>query len=240
MVLYLRQEGRGIGLLNKLRAYQLQDEGLDTVEANHQLGFPADARDYRVAAEMLKDLGIERVSLLTNNPAKIDGLERHGVTVEERVPLNVEPGPANTRYLLTKQALILPPGAVGLPLGGEIITSQLPSGVVFVDASTNPVLVRANFDEARSYGFEHELELQITRSLQLRTVSTFARIESTDTGEPSNISGGSPAADVYLFLPLASCRQVIFSRRLQGTLQTTCIFERSRLARSFSSMLGSF
>jgi outer membrane receptor protein involved in Fe transport len=101
---------------------------------------------------------------------------------------------------LTKQALILPPGAVGLALGGEVITSQLPSGVVFVDAATNPVLVRANFDQARSYGLEHELELHITRSLQLRTVSSFARIENRDTGEPSNISGGSPAADVYLFL----------------------------------------
>jgi hemoglobin/transferrin/lactoferrin receptor protein len=104
---------------------------------------------------------------------------------------------------LTKQALILPPGAVGLALGGEVITSQLPNGVVFVDASSNPVLVRANFDEARSYGFEHELEFQITRALQLRTVSSFARINSLDTGEPSNISGGSPAADVYLFLRYA-------------------------------------
>jgi 3,4-dihydroxy 2-butanone 4-phosphate synthase/GTP cyclohydrolase II len=104
VILYLRQEGRGIGLLNKLRAYQLQDEGLDTVDANHQLGFPADARDYRVAAEMLLDLGIRRVSLLTNNPAKVDGLERHGVTVTERVPLSIEPGPSNARYLRTKQA----------------------------------------------------------------------------------------------------------------------------------------
>ncbi|MGH9816605.1 MAG: TonB-dependent receptor [Candidatus Acidiferrales bacterium] len=104
---------------------------------------------------------------------------------------------------LTKQALILPPGAVGLTLGGEPITSQLPSGVVFVDAATSPVLVRANFDQARSFGLEHELDFHITRSLLLRTVSSFARINNTDTGEPSNISGGSPAADAYLILRYA-------------------------------------
>lgn len=104
---------------------------------------------------------------------------------------------------LTKQALILPPGALGLTLGGEVITSQLPSGVVFVDAATNPVLLRANFDEARSYGFEHEMDLHLTRSLLLRTISSFARIENRGTGEPSNISGGSPAADAYLILRYA-------------------------------------
>ncbi len=103
VVLYLRQEGRGIGLLNKLRAYQLQEQGLDTVEANHQLGLPADARDYRVAAEMLKDLGVSNVSLLTNNPLKVEGLELNGVEVRERVSLRVTPGPANTSYLQTKR-----------------------------------------------------------------------------------------------------------------------------------------
>lgn len=104
---------------------------------------------------------------------------------------------------LTKQSLILPPGAVGLTLGGEPITSQLPNGVVFVDVASNPVLVRANLDEARSFGFEHELSLQLTRSLLLRTVSSFARINDASTGEPSNISGGSPAADAYLMLRYA-------------------------------------
>ncbi len=102
-LIYLRQEGRGIGLLNKLAAYGLQDQGLDTVEANHQLGFPADARDYGVAAEILRDLGISRVELLTNNMAKVQGLEQHGIKVTGRVPLMITPGPDNRRYLETKQ-----------------------------------------------------------------------------------------------------------------------------------------
>jgi 3,4-dihydroxy 2-butanone 4-phosphate synthase/GTP cyclohydrolase II len=103
VLLYLRQEGRGIGLLNKLRAYKLQDAGYDTVEANHQLGFPADARDYRIAAELLRDLGVAGVRLLTNNPAKIDGLSSYGIDVIERAPLQVEPDDTNRRYLDTKR-----------------------------------------------------------------------------------------------------------------------------------------
>ena len=102
VVLYLRQEGRGIGLLNKLRAYALQDEGADTVEANLQLGFGADLRDYRVAAEMLRALGIGAVRLMTNNPRKIEGLARHGIGVVERVPLVTEAGVHNAGYLQTK------------------------------------------------------------------------------------------------------------------------------------------
>lgn len=103
VLLYLAQEGRGIGLLNKLRAYHLQDNGLDTVEANLRLGFPADLRDYAVAAQMLGDLGVQRVRLLTNNPAKVQALQRYGLTVVERVPLQVPPNPANRAYLRTKR-----------------------------------------------------------------------------------------------------------------------------------------
>ena len=101
--LYLRQEGRGIGLTKKISAYALQEQGLDTVEANHALGLPEDMRDYRAAAEMLLDLGVRRARLLTNNPAKIEGLERYGVEVVERVPLGVSPNPSNLGYLRTKR-----------------------------------------------------------------------------------------------------------------------------------------
>jgi GTP cyclohydrolase II len=103
ILLYLRQEGRGIGLTKKISAYALQEQGLDTVEANHAMGLPEDARDYRVAAEMLLDLGVRRARLLTNNPAKTEGLERYGVEVVERVPLVISPNPSNVGYLRTKR-----------------------------------------------------------------------------------------------------------------------------------------
>lgn len=103
VLLYLRQEGRGIGLANKISAYALQEEGLDTVQANLALGLPGDARDYRVAAEMLLDLGVHRAALLTNNPAKIEGLRTYGIEVVERLPVQVEPNPFNLRYLRTKR-----------------------------------------------------------------------------------------------------------------------------------------
>ena len=103
VLLYMRQEGRGIGLLNKLRAYKLQEEGKDTVEANIALGFPPDLRDYGVGAQILADLGISQVRLMTNNPRKIVGLEGYGLQVVERVPVEMPPKPGNARYLLTKQ-----------------------------------------------------------------------------------------------------------------------------------------
>jgi GTP cyclohydrolase II len=103
VLIYLRQEGRGVGLANKISAYALQEEGVDTVQANLALGLPEDARDYRVAAEMLLDLGIHRAALLTNNPAKIKGLRSHGVEVVERLPVQVEPNSFNLRYLRTKK-----------------------------------------------------------------------------------------------------------------------------------------
>ena len=103
VLLYLRQEGRGIGLANKLRAYALQDRGLDTVEANLRLGFEDDERDYGHAAAMLRALGIDRVRLLTNNPAKVDGLERAGIAVAERVGHHMPANPHNADYLATKR-----------------------------------------------------------------------------------------------------------------------------------------
>ena len=101
-VLYLRQEGRGIGLGNKIRAYALQDGGADTVEANHQLGLPADARDYSLAVELLKHLKLARIRLMTNNPKKLDALKRDGIEVTERVSIAPGRNPHNADYLDTK------------------------------------------------------------------------------------------------------------------------------------------
>ena len=103
VLLYMAQEGRGIGLLNKLRAYELQEQGFDTVEANLELGFPADARDYGIGNQILADLGLSTIRILTNNPKKLIGIDGFGLTVVEQVPIEVRPGSENERYLATKR-----------------------------------------------------------------------------------------------------------------------------------------
>jgi 3,4-dihydroxy 2-butanone 4-phosphate synthase/GTP cyclohydrolase II len=103
VILYMSQEGRGIGLVNKLRAYSLQDKGMDTVEANEALGFPADLRDYGIGAQVLVDLGIKQIRLLTNNPRKIVGLEGYGLKIVERIALKIPNNPINEDYIRTKK-----------------------------------------------------------------------------------------------------------------------------------------
>ena len=103
ILIYLRQEGRGIGLLNKIKAYTLQDKGMDTVEANEKLGFKADVRDYTIGVQILADLGIKSMKLMTNNPKKIEGLGNYGIKIVERVPLIIKPNTTNKKYLQAKK-----------------------------------------------------------------------------------------------------------------------------------------
>jgi len=103
VILYMHQEGRGIGLVNKVKAYELQDKGLDTVEANKVLGFKPDLRDYGIGAQILADLGLSTIALLTNNPRKIVGIEGYGLKVTKRIPLEMKPTRANWKYLRVKK-----------------------------------------------------------------------------------------------------------------------------------------
>ncbi len=158
VVVYLRQEGRGIGLINKLRAYSLQDTGLDTVEANERLGFPADLRNYGVGAQILSDLGIQRLRLITNNPRKIAGLGGYGLEVVDRVPLVMDPGTHNAAYLAVKRSKLghLMGDGPSCPLGLTAVLAWSEA----TDASGGPAAVRAErLDHLQAWALEQGLLL---------------------------------------------------------------------------------
>lgn len=153
VVVYLRQEGRGIGLVNKLKAYSLQDLGLDTVEANERLGFPADLRDYGMGAQILNDLGVQQIRLITNNPRKIAGLKGYGLEVVERVPLLIESNDYNSGYLATK----------AYKLGHFLLQTYLITlGIEWV-GDPEPLEVRERYDKLEKLRYlvhSHDLLLQ--------------------------------------------------------------------------------
>ena len=181
VVVYLRQEGRGIGLINKLKAYSLQDGGLDTVEANEKLGFPADLRNYGVGAQILSDLGIHRLRLLTNNPRKIAGLGGYGLEVVDRVPLVINPGDHNADYLAVKrdklghlfQASIDQPNAPILNGEDSIIAPITSQTVISWDGncrSDQLPLIRTRCETAAS-----NLEVSITANSSPRLLALWER-----------------------------------------------------------------
>ena len=164
VVVYLRQEGRGIGLVNKLKAYNLQDGGLDTVEANEKLGFPADLRNYGVGAQILTDLGINRLKLLTNNPRKIAGLGGYGLQVESRVPLVICPGDHNAAYLEVKREKL------GHLIDNNIqtnLTNERQNIVVYWDGKVNDNELKHFEDKACKWSENHFLNISIQTAPRL-------------------------------------------------------------------------
>ncbi len=164
VVVYLRQEGRGIGLVNKLKAYNLQDGGLDTVEANEKLGFPADLRNYGVGAQILTDLGINRLKLLTNNPRKIAGLGGYGIQVESRVPLVICPGDHNAAYLEVKREKL------GHLIGNNMqanLNNERQNIVVYWDGKVDNNELKHFEDKATKWSENHFLNISIQNAPRL-------------------------------------------------------------------------
>ncbi len=167
VVVYLRQEGRGIGLVNKLKAYNLQDGGLDTVEANEKLGFPADLRNYGVGAQILTDLGINRLKLLTNNPRKIAGLGGYGLQVVSRVPLVICPGDHNAAYLEVKREKL---GHLIDKTNQINLTNERQNIVVYWDGKVNNDELKHFEDKANKWSENHFLNISIQNAQRLKAL----------------------------------------------------------------------
>ena len=160
VVVYLRQEGRGIGLINKLRAYSLQDGGLDTVEANERLGFPADLRNYGVGAQILSDLGVRRLRLITNNPRKIAGLGGYGLEVVDRVPLVMDPGDDNAAYLQAKRTKLGHLMEAASPAVPQDAASWGPTAVLGWEGEAGVAQLAERFEALRAWLLEQGLLLE--------------------------------------------------------------------------------
>ena len=167
VVVYLRQEGRGIGLVNKLKAYNLQDGGLDTVEANEKLGFPADLRNYGVGAQILTDLGINRLKLLTNNPRKIAGLGGYGLKVESRVPLVICPGDHNEAYLKVKREKL---GHLISDNKQSVLSNENQNIVVFWDGKVTNNDLKHLEDKANKWSDNHFLNISVQNTPRLTAI----------------------------------------------------------------------
>jgi 3,4-dihydroxy 2-butanone 4-phosphate synthase / GTP cyclohydrolase II len=188
VVVYLRQEGRGIGLINKLRAYSLQDGGLDTVEANERLGFPADLRNYGIGAQILSDLGVQRLRLITNNPRKIAGLGGYGLQVEDRVPLVMDPGLHNASYLQAKRTKLghLFGQGPSCPIAG-------PTALIGWRGEAPAGLLQALQEQLTALALEHGLrteQQEDPRLLALLDQPRLALLLSTDLTPPPQDLGG--------------------------------------------------
>jgi len=196
VVVYLRQEGRGIGLINKLRAYSLQDGGLDTVEANERLGFPADLRNYGVGAQILSDLGVHHLRLITNNPRKIAGLGGYGLQVEDRVPLVMDPGDHNAAYLSAKRTKLghLMGQGPSCPVGGP---SALLAWHGPIDADGAPSLGERVANLAAGHGLQCQRE-QDPRVLALLDQPQLALLLSSASAAASTQALPDPALQACL------------------------------------------
>ena len=214
VVVYLRQEGRGIGLINKLRAYSLQDTGLDTVEANERLGFPADLRNYGVGAQILSDLGVHRLRLITNNPRKIAGLGGYGLQIEDRVPLVMDPGDHNAAYLAAKRTKLghLMGEGPSCPLGG-------PSIVLAWHGETDEQALAERLNCLQDWGLSQGLRLE--RESQVRLLALLNQpqlaVLVTPSRNPSRLETSAADPDTKPTLMLLrqmaawqGCEQVSF------------------------------
>jgi 3,4-dihydroxy 2-butanone 4-phosphate synthase/GTP cyclohydrolase II len=205
VVVYLRQEGRGIGLINKLRAYSLQDTGLDTVEANERLGFPADLRNYGVGAQILSDLGVHRLRLITNNPRKIAGLGGYGLQIEDRVPLVMDPGDHNAAYLSAKRTKLghLMGQGPSCPVGG-------PSALLAWHGRTDDDAAKSLTERLGSLAHGHGLQCQSEQDP--RVLALLNRPQLALLVSAANATAGPQS---LMGAPLQQCLQLL--AQLPGT-----------------------